>query len=230
MTDVIRITTWNCRSGALGARLQDLEALKSDIAFVQECRPDTVLPLHGEVLQQNVGESKALALAAPTGRVQFERLVRPEAPVSSIAALATGPLPCLVLGLWTHPPDYRAEVDQILAAFGDLIATTPTVMLGDLNTGPKLGDPYIKGKEVFGRLNDLGLFSAYHAAQGIEHGYETHATYFHASGGNSPWHIDYCFMSQSLLSRVVSVEVGDGPVWEERSDHRPLTVTLSLHA
>ena len=132
-----------------------------------------------------------------------------------------------MLGLWTHPPDYRAEIDQALSAFGDLIAEMPTVLLGDLNTGPKVGDPYIRGKDVFARLGERGLFSAYHAHHGVEHGSESHATYFHASGGNSPWHIDYCFVSQPLLPRVMSVEIGDGATWASRSDHRPLTVALS---
>lgn len=223
--DTLRITTWNCRSGPIGSRLQDLAELNSDIVFLQECQPGPVLPLHGELLLQSVG---GLALAAPTGRVKLERIQRAEAPVSSIAALATGPLECLVLGVWTHPPDYRAEIDQLTAAFGDLIAEMPTVLLGDLNTGPRLGEPYIKGGDVFTRLEDLGLVSAYHAHNGLTHGQETHATYFHASSGHSPWHIDYCLVSRSLLPRVRDVQVGAEEPWAKRSDHRPVSVTLSV--
>jgi hypothetical protein len=97
--DTVRITTWNCRSGAVSGRLQEVAELESDIVFLQECQPGPALPFHGDLLLQSVGERKGLALAAPTGRVKLERLVRPEAPVSSIAALATGALSCLVLGL-----------------------------------------------------------------------------------------------------------------------------------
>lgn len=226
--DTLRFTTWNCRSGSVGSRLQDLAEMNSDIVFLQEYQPGPVLPLHGEILLQSVGERKGLALAAPTGRVKLERIQRTDAPVSSIAAIATGPLQCLVLGVWTHPPDYRAEIDQLTAAFTDLITQMPTVLMGDLNTGPRLGEPNIKGGAVFTRLADLGLVSAYHAHHGVPHGQEQHATYFHASGGHTPWHLDYCLVSQSLLPRVRDVQVGAEESWATRSDHRPLSVTFSV--
>lgn len=115
----------------------------------------------------------------------------------------------------------------MLDVFGDLIAAHPTLLLGDLNTGPKLGEPYIRGGDVFGRLAQRGLVSAYHAHHRCAHGAETHATYFHASRGHTPWHIDYCFLSETLLPSLCSVEIGDDERWAKRSDHRPLTVTLA---
>lgn len=224
----LRITTWNCRSGAVGGRLHEVAELDSDIVFLQECQPGPALPLHGELLLQSVGAWKGLALAAPAGRVKFERLTRHDAPESSIAAIATGPLSCLVLGLWTHPPDYRAEIDQLTRAFGDLIAQMPTVLLGDLNTGPKLGDPYIKGGAVFGSLAKHGLVSAYHAHHALEHGQEQHGTYFHRFKADAPWHIDYCFLSASLLPKVTKVDVAAEERWTTRSDHRPVSVTIAV--
>jgi endonuclease/exonuclease/phosphatase family metal-dependent hydrolase len=226
--DTVRITTWNCRSGSIASRLQDVGELNSDIVFLQECQPGPALPLHGDLLLQSVGDRKGLALAAPTGRVKLERIERADAPASSIAALATGPLECLLLGVWTHPPDYRAEIDQLTAAFGDLIAQMPTVLMGDLNTGPRLGESFIKGGEVFARLADIGLVSAYHAHHGVLHGQERHATHFHVPSGHSPWHIDYCMLSPALLPRLASVEVGGEERWGSRSDHRPLTVALAV--
>lgn len=224
----LRITTWNCRSGAVSAKLQEVAELDSDIVFLQECQPGPVLPLHGDLLLQSVGERKGLALAAPTGRVKFERLTRHDAPESSIAALATGPVSCLMLGLWTHPPDYRAEIDRLTNAFSDLIAQMPTVLLGDLNTGPKLGDSYIKGGAVFGRLAKLGLVSAYHEHHALQHGQEQHGTYFHRFKADAPWHIDYCFLSASLLTKVTQVDVAADERWTKRSDHRPVSVTLTI--
>jgi exodeoxyribonuclease-3 len=224
----LRFTTWNCRSGAVSGRLGEVAELDSDIVFLQECQPGPVLPLHGDLLLQSVGKWKGLALAAPTGRVTFERLTRRDAPESSIAAVASGPLPCLVLGVWTHPPDYRAEIDQLTNAFGDLISQLPTVLMGDFNTGPKLGTSHIKGGAIFGRLADLGLVSAYHAHHGLEHGQEQHGTYFHRFKADDPWHLDYCFLSAALLPKVTQVDVTDGEAWPTRSDHRPLSVTLTI--
>ena len=227
-SDMVRFTAWNCRSGSVHRRLSEAGELNSDIVFLQECRPQVSLPLGGDLLLQTVSATKGIALASAGGRFTLERVSRPSAPVSSIAAIARGPLDCLVLGQWTHPPDYRAEILQLVDAFRDLIGGMPTVLMGDLNTGPQLGDPTIRGGEVFGRLRELGLSSAYHLHHGVDHGHETHATYYHASGGNTAWHIDYCFVSDAWRDRIAGVEIGDEPQWAGRSDHRPITVTVGL--
>jgi len=221
----IRLTAWNCRSGSVHQRLSEAAELNSDIVFLQECRPAAALPLQGDILLQAFG-AKGLALASVGGRFALERVDRPAAPTSSIAAIATGPFKCLVLGQWTHPPDYRAEILQLVGAYADLIAQMPTVLMGDLNTGPQVGNPPIRGGEVFGRLDELGLVSAYHAHHGVTHGHETHATYYHASSGNTQWHIDYCFVSKAWRQYVTAVEIGPDDPWASRSDHRPLTVTI----
>lgn len=81
---------------------------------------------------------------------------------------------------------------------------------------------------MFERLAARGLFGAYHAHHGIEHGAEKHATYHHSSRGHSPWHLDYCVLSKSLLQQVVIVDVCDEPERRTRSDHRPVTTTLTI--
>jgi endonuclease/exonuclease/phosphatase family metal-dependent hydrolase len=225
--EMVRFTAWNCRSGSVHRRLSEVAELNSDIVFLQECRPEGALPLGGDLILQTVGGAKGLALAAPSGRFTFERVSRVDAPVSSIAAIARGPLECLVLGQWTHPPNYQAEILQLVDAFGDLIRRMPTVLMGDLNTGPQVGNPSIRGGDVFGRLRERGLASAYHLHHGVDHGYEGHATYHHASGGNTPWHIDYCFVPEQWRDRIADVEIAGGQQWADRSDHRPITVTLT---
>jgi len=224
---MIRITTWNCRSGSVHARIAEAAELETDLLFLQECRPEPALSFAGDVLQQTVTSAKGLALASPNGRFSLSRLSRPGAPTSSIAAIADGPVRFLLLGSWTHPPAYRAEVDQLVAAYADVSATMPTVLLGDLNTGPALGNPVIRGGALFQRLEALGLVSAYHVHHGVNHGHETHATYYHSSSGNTPWHIDYCFVPSAWRERLRSVDVGGEDTWAGRSDHRPLTVVLS---
>jgi exodeoxyribonuclease III len=224
----LRITAWNCRSGPVHQRLSEVADLKPDIVFLQECKPGPVLPLDGDILLQTVNQHKGLALASINDRYTLERVERPGAPLSSIAAIARGPVTCLILGQWTHPPDYRAEIDQLVGAFSDLAAQMPTVLIGDLNTGAQLGNPSIKGGEVFDRLASLGFASAYHLHHSVGHGYEQHATYFHAITGHTPWHIDYCFVSKAWGDCVSGVEIGADEPWASRSDHRPLTVTLTV--
>ncbi len=88
---------------------------------------------------------------------------------------------------------------------------------------------YIKGGAVFGRLAELGLVSAYHAHHRLGHGQEQHPTYFHRFKADDAWHIDYCFVSRSLLPQVTQVDVTADESWATRSDHRPLSVTLPLN-
>ena len=43
---------------------------------------------------------------------------------------------------------------------------------------------------------------------------------------SQPFHLDYCFLPETWLDRLASVEVGSFADWPQ-SDHRPLTVELT---
>ena len=75
---------------------------------------------------------------------------------------------------------------------------------------------------------DRGLVSAYHSFHGLTHGQERHATYFHLSKADQPWHIDFCFVPEGWAASITRAEVLDGDGWARRSDHRPLVVEVVI--
>jgi hypothetical protein len=76
----------------------------------------------------------------------------------------------------------------------------------------------------------MGLVSAYHSRYAEAQGRETRPTFFLYRHQQRPYHIDYCFLPTTWLSRIRDVTVGDHAAWASKSDHMPLTVDLGQPA
>src|SRR5262249_4008668 len=102
-------------------------------------------------------------------------------------------------------------------------------VLGDFNSGTKLrGRRSVSAghQKIVKTCSDLGLVSAYHAFNQVEHAREKHATYYHQFKSTQPWHIDYCFVPTAWSKGLMNVRVVNGRIWADHSDHRPLIVDL----
>jgi len=101
------------------------------------------------------------------------------------------------------------------------------IVMGDFNSTPIIESQRRTSRELLRQLQDqFGLVSAYHSHLGIAHGREPHPTFFMNRQENRPFHIDYCFVPERWVVRIVSVEVGSFGEWPD-SDHRPLMIELS---
>jgi exonuclease III len=152
----------------------------------------------------------------------------------SAAAMANG---MNVVGVWSCPEKgstqrlYAREVLNTLTACAPILGDgRPGILAGDLNLFPSLnGDPTI---ECFAaarnRLADLDYVSVYHYYFDEKFGEESRATHFHHYDERQPFHIDYCFISSSLLPRLKAVTVGSHDEWirSRLSDHVPIIVDL----
>jgi endonuclease/exonuclease/phosphatase family metal-dependent hydrolase len=240
----LRLVTWNCRSGSVSARLDDLASLSPDIVFLQECAPDEEPPLSGPVITRRVNPRKGIALASVSDRcriVAVESSENVDLAPQSIAAHVTQldgdgeeAAAFFLLGVWAHPPDYADDVLRAVQAHASAFRAGPAVVMGDFNSGTRLfpgtPEPATRGHlELVRRLGALGLVSAYHAFHGMEHGQETHPTYYHRAKLAEPWHIDFCFVPEAWAGRVTSVHVG-GPAELATSDHRAVMVEISGQA
>lgn len=226
----LRLMTWNCRSGSVRECVSELARFEPDLVFLQECgAPDA--------------EAKPSVVCSHTlnGRKHVALVVGPPFLVAStsstlagraaVAAKVIAPIGFRVIGIWAQGPHYVDDVLRTLRAEEPAIRIQPTVVLGDLNSGTRLGRRASLTRH-HGRLldacADLGLVSAYHAFHGVEAGGETHATYFHQFKRQRPWHIDFCFVPRPWASGVINVAIIDGRYWARRSDHRPLLVELDM--
>ena len=78
------------------------------------------------------------------------------------------------------------------------------------------------------KLADNNIQSIYHTHFDIERGKEKHPTLFLQRNQNKPHHIDYCFATTDILSKVQSVEIGSYEKWSQFSDHTPLTIDFDF--
>jgi endonuclease/exonuclease/phosphatase family metal-dependent hydrolase len=134
-----------------------------------------------------------------------------------------------VLGLWARGPNYATDVMRTLRSHADLLLAGSSVVLGDFNSGSRLGlaaSVTRRHVDVLNLCQSFGLVSAYHAFHGVTPGCERHATYFHQAKRTPPWHIDLCFIPVSWSPHLTRVAVIDGRRWSQRSDHRPLLVEV----
>jgi exonuclease III len=226
----LRIITWNCRSGSIAKRLSQLAGYDPHIVFLQECRPMEDEPPGEVVCSRAIKGCKGIALAvsAESCRCVARELI-PGSGCAALAAQVLAPVRFTVLAIWGRPPDYLQDVIGTLRAHADWLRAGPAVVLGDWNTGSRLGRHRSLTRHherLLGLCGELGLVSAYHAFHRVDPGGEPHATYFHQFRRSRPWHIDFCFVPRSWTAALLRVTVIDGRKWAARSDHRPLLVEL----
>jgi len=226
---MLRLMTWNCRSGSIETRLSQLARYKPDVVFLQECDPAERMPAAGRLCRR-IGARKGIALVVSSHDCECVELEpRPAGGRAVIGATVGRPVTFTALGIWGQGADYVGDVLRTLDAYGDLLRSGPAVVMGDLNSGNTLGDvrsPSKRHQRLVDAFGDVGLTSAYHAYHGIEHGHERHATYFHQFKRSRPWHIDFCFVPRTWAPRLANVKVLDRAAWTAQSDHRPLLVDI----
>jgi exonuclease III len=136
--------------------------------------------------------------------------------------------------IWAYNPDdkdgrYITQVWKAIANYDELLTNNQTILIGDFNSNTiwdnkkhRLGSH----TGVVEQLEGKGIFSTYHLHYNQVQGKEQHPTFYMYRHKDKPYHIDYCFVSNSLLEKLKSVEVGDYDFWIQYSDHVPLMVSF----
>ncbi len=230
----MRVVSWNLRGGT-DAKWDLLRSLDADVAVLPEAAraPGRAA---GSLLEPaahwhwvGVNPQKGLAVttfAAPSGVLAAEATGR-----WSIGVRSGG---LTVLGVWSCPSGggYAREVHRAVDAHvrwfhpdGDVIVA------GDFNVDAAGALRRRSGdfRRLAERLHGLGLTSAYHLVRHEPYGAESRPTYYHHRNAAHPFHIDFCFVSKSLVERVRAVEVGTFDDWVAPgySDHVPIIIELA---
>jgi len=228
----LRLIAWNCHHGLLSARLAQLASFSPAIVFLQECRPVEALALMNPFVTQRVNVQKAIALGSLDTAYSLAKL-RPRANRGRavVGVRVTGPVSFIALGIWSQGPYYVDDVMRTLDAYGRVLRSSPTVVMGDLNSGTNLARRKSTNKghsQILKALADHGLVSAYHASHRVEHGQEVHPTYRHHDPADG--HETEVDMPPQGVQTVnlIRVEVLDGKEWTTTSDHLPLMVDVRL--
>lgn len=141
----------------------------------------------------------------------------------------------LLLAIWTvvnkmnGRPSYAAQVSAAITAWEEELRGGRTVLAGDFNCSTE-GPSSVPHKLNVQRLEALGVRSAFHTHNGVEHGQEQAMTlrWFGTGRRLYTYHCDFVFCSAKLSSRLAGAEVGEMSTWVESglSDHAPVVVDL----
>lgn len=226
----MRIVTWNCCRGAYAKKVPLLDSLAADIAVIQECgRPTTESET---CLWFGDNPRQGIAVRSTNGYRLWALPALPDVPKFVFPVEVTGPESFLLLVVWSKGRQtfrYVMGVVKAVETYRGLIASSPTMIVGDLNSNaiwdsshPK----HLNHSALIALLAELGIVSSYHAFFGEAQGKETRPTCYLLWNERKPYHIDYCFLPTNWTSRIRDVHVGSYEDWRRHSDHRPLLVEL----
>jgi len=230
----MRLVAWNCRSGPFESKINRLLRLRPTLAVISECpRPPENIAYAN--LWFGSSDAKGLGVFGTPGlsfelACPFRQKSRHVAPV---LVSGLGP-PLLLLAVWARGSGsdrYVRGVVDALEAYESLIASYPTVVMGDLNSNTfcDRGNPGSRNHSALvRRLADRRIVSVYHEVNAERQGEERQPTFYLYNHIDKPYHIDYCFIPDRWLSSVKSMKVGTHRQWRRWSDHRPIMVDIDL--
>ena len=218
-------------------------AQKPDILVVVECEHleklvyTTDTPNPTDSLWFGKNQHKGLAIFS-YGKYRFRVLENHNENFKMIIPIEVtgGPLPFNLFLIWAYNPDdndgrYITQVWKAITHYDELITVRPTILIGDFNSNTiwdnkkhRMGSH----SSVVKQLEDKKIFSTYHIHHKQKQGTEEHPTFYMYRHNHRPYHIDYCFVSEDLLDKLKSVEVGNYNDWIQYSDHVPLIVDFDI--
>jgi hypothetical protein len=218
---------WNVRRG--GDHEEHLDELAPDIA---------ILPEWGWLPMRRPASASSFASFGETGKLglgvaAFGTWSVSEATVPSISGTVIGAVdvvgvtPFRLIAVWSYLSG-RPKVNPVieaLDAWAEWIGDGPLVVAGDFNTGgawDNIRSGPMSHFPIVGRLDSMGLRSAYHAWRSTEQGIGEETTLWHAGGGS--YMVDHVFIPQGWP--ITAVAIGTADPWKQRSDHAPITVDI----
>ncbi len=138
-----------------------------------------------------------------------------------------------LFAIWAHNPadadgQYIEQVWKAINYYDALLSTQDAILIGDFNSNTIWDKKHrpANHSNVVKYLEAKNIHSTYHnhfkEAQGMERSF-TFYLYKHL---NKPYHLDYCFASESIMDAIKSVQVGKHAVWSAYSDHMPLIISF----
>jgi endonuclease/exonuclease/phosphatase family metal-dependent hydrolase len=123
---------------------------------------------------------------------------------------------------------YIGQVFRALEVYRDWIGEQDTILMGDFNSNKQFDRkrPVNNHSAVVASLKEHGIASTYHHFYNEAQGEESWPTQFMNRDRSRSFHLDYCFLPESWLPRITSLQIGSYADWVSLSDHCPLRVDL----
>lgn len=236
----MRIITWNCNM-AFRKKAHLILSYNPDIAIIPECEHPDKLDFPSEtakpkqILWFGSNTNKGLGIFSyGKFRLKLLRTHNPELKLIVPISVSDGETDFTLYAIWTNNPtdpdgNYITQVWKAIKHYDRKLKNKKTILVGDFNSNTIWDEPRREGNHstVVATLEKKGIHSTYHKYFKQVQGKEAHPTLYMYRQKNKPYHIDYCFVSEDLLSRLKSVEVGEYDSWIKYSDHVPVIISFA---
>jgi endonuclease/exonuclease/phosphatase family metal-dependent hydrolase len=227
----MRIVSWNCNMGFEKKR-DVVMSLKPDILVLQECSAKDIANTDAP-FKHWIGSNhqKGMAIIGFTNyKYSIDSSYTEEWPWFLPVRVENVPLH--ILGLWACVKDqhlrYVRVTHQAIDHYARFLSMPHMIVIGDFNSNTIWDGHYQEHShsQLVAKLGRLGLVSAYHTLRGELQGQEATPTQFMYRHLARSYHLDYAFVSHAL-STSCELLIGEPTEWLHKSDHMPLTLTLS---
>ncbi|MEL6674371.1 MAG: endonuclease/exonuclease/phosphatase family protein [Bacteroidota bacterium] len=233
----MNLLAWNCNM-AFRKKWPALNAFPADIMVISECeRADKFsekqrIPGCEDFVWIGKSEHKGLGVMSFHGyRLEICSFYSDEYEYVLPLWVEKGGHRFLLFAIWAMPhpqSNLRSYVGQIWAALTHYQQHMqgPILLAGDFNSHPMWDGSRKVGHhtDVAQFLGERGIHSLYHHHTGEAAGAESQPTLYLLKQMAKPYHLDYCFASQSLIGPETRLQVGAYADWITWSDHMPLWV------
>ena len=253
ITITMKIITWNCNC-AFRNKLEYLDQFDADILVIQECEnPELSTKAYrswaGEYLWTGTTKNRGLGVFPKNsnsiqklnwnGECQIKGLhsksksLKWSTPELKLFIPFTINNEITALGAWTKGSNseafgYMGQFWKYIQIHHKDLSNKKTLIIGDLNSNKMWDkkDRWWSHSDVVDELSEIGLNSLYHFQKKESQGSETQPTFYLQKNLSKSYHIDYCFVSDDLISNC-QIEIGKIEQWVKISDHVPLIISIS---
>ena len=219
-----------------------LLAFKPDIVIVPECEHPDKLKFESDACLPNDvfwfgnNQHKGLGVFSYSNfKLKLSEAHRAEFRTILPLIVSNGKHELTLFSVWANNPadkgyQYVGQVWKAINFYSELLKNEKTILIGDFNSNTIWDKPRREGNHstVVEFLANKGIESTYHRFFNQTQGKEKHHTLFMYRHKDKSYHIDYCFASNYLISKLHQVEVGKHKDWCKYSDHTPLIVTFNI--
>lgn len=233
----MKIITWNCNM-AFRKKFETIISLQPDVLVLQECEGEAKLaealkdvPVNQIFWYGNNPHKGTAVISFRDAELAPKHEHNPEYEFIVPYTLQVRNKTINLYNIWAMPHQTDRKKDYVGQIYGALhyyaeALQNESILIGDFNSNAiwdnknKIGNH----EDIVRILADHHIHSLYHQKNNIIPGKEPDPTLFLLKNPDKPYHMDYCFASQSLISKKTQIEVGAHKDWIKLSDHMPLII------
>lgn len=233
----MNILTWNC-SMAFRKKYKNVITKRLDLAVIQECENPAKLKTalknikHNQIIWHGNNPNKGIAVISFGNlNIELNKSFNPEFEFILPIKLTNGKRVVNLFALWAmpHPTSYsKSYVGQIWQAihYYKKLLKEESILIGDFNSNSIWDHKRKEGNHshVVELLEHLQIESLYHQIRNHQHGKESQPTFYLLKNRKKPYHLDYCFVTKSMINRHTKLQIGSYKKWIGLSDHMPIWI------